>query len=311
MSLKPEGIEPVPEETARIARAASPKGNVCLRLRDTLGTIYTDHLLADLFPTRGQPAAAPWRLALVTVSPFVEWLSDRQAAEAVRARIDWKYRMSLPLSDPGFDDSVLSAFRTRLVAGGAELRRLVVLLEQCQARGWLKARGHQRTDSSHVLAAVRALNRLELVGETLRHALNVLAEVAPACLRDQLTPEWFERSSHRGEDSRLPKGKEARAHYALLVGADGLHLLAAVEAQSAPPGCARCQPSAAANRRGSSRTCRSRGRCAGRRLRHWRLLGSAQTRPTTRKPASATSARRPGLGIKCIGPRPAMRRCPI
>ncbi len=178
MSLKPEPMEPVPEETARIARAAFPKGTLYLRLRDTLDTIYTDHLFADLFPRRGQPAEAPWRLALVTVMQFVEGLSDRQAAEAVRAR---------------------------LIEGGAELRLLEVLLEQCQARGWLKARGHQRTDSPHVLAAVRALNRLELVGETLRHALNILAEVAPAWLRDQITLDWFDRSSHRVEDYRFLK----------------------------------------------------------------------------------------------------------
>lgn len=235
MSLKPKPMEPVPEETARIARAAFPKGNLCLRLRDTLGTIYTDQLFADLFPVRGQPAEAPWRLALVTVLQFVEGLSDRQAAEAVRARIDWKYALSLPLGDAGFDDSVLSEFRARLVAGGAELRLLEVLLEACQTRGWLKARGRQRTDSTHVLAAVRALNRLELVGETLRHALNVLAEVAPTWLRDQVTPDWFDRYSHRVEDYRLPKGKEARAQHALLIGADGLRLLAAVEAESAPP----------------------------------------------------------------------------
>ena len=234
MSLKPEGIEPVPEETARIARAAFPKGNLCLRLRDTLGTIYTDPLFADLFPVRGQPAEAPWRLALVTVLQFVEGLSDRQAAEAVRARIDWKYMLSLPLSDSGFDDSVLSEFRSRLVAGGAELRLLEMLLESCQARGWLKAHGRQRTDSTHVLAAVRALNRLEMVGETLRHALNVLAEVAPTWLREQVTLDWFDRYSHRVEDYRLPKGKEAREQHALLIGADGLHLLAAVEAESAP-----------------------------------------------------------------------------
>jgi transposase len=235
MSLHPEAIEPVPEETARIARAAFPKGNLCLRLRDTLGTIYTDEFFADLFPRRGQPAEAPWRLALVTVLQFVEGLSDRQAAEAVRARLDWKYLLSLPLGDPGFDDSVLSEFRSRLVAGGAELRLLEVLLEQCQARGWLKARGRQRTDSTHVLAAVRALNRLEMVGETLRHALNVLAEVAPTWLQDQITPDWFDRYSHRVEDYRLPKGKEARGQHALLIGADGLHLLTAVEAESAPP----------------------------------------------------------------------------
>jgi transposase len=235
MSLKPEPMEPIPEETARVARAAFPKENLCLRLRDTLGPIYADHLFADLFPTRGQPAETPWRLALVTVLPFVEGLSDRQAAEAVRARIDWKYALSLPLSDPGFDDSILCEFGTRLVAGGAELRLLDVLLEQCQARGWLRARGRQRTDSTHVLAAVRTLNRLEMVGETVRHALNVLAEVAPAWLRGQITPDWVDRYSHRVEDDRLPKGKEAREQQALLIGADGRHLLAAVEAETALP----------------------------------------------------------------------------
>src|SRR5579885_2879995 len=132
MSLKPEALPPVPEETARVAHAAFPKGNLYLWLRDELGTLYQDDVFADLFPTRGQPAEAPWRLALVTILQFVEGLSDRQAAEAVRGRLDWKYLLSLPLSDPGFDDSVLSEFRTRLVAGGAELRLLEVLLEACQ-----------------------------------------------------------------------------------------------------------------------------------------------------------------------------------
>jgi transposase len=118
-------------------------------------------------------------LALVTVMQYMEGLSDRQAAEAVRERIDWKYALSLELTDPGFDFSVLSEFRTRLLAGGAETQLLQALLELCKRRGWLKARGRQRTDSTHVLAAIRDLNRLECAGETLRHTLNVLAEVAP------------------------------------------------------------------------------------------------------------------------------------
>ena len=91
MSLKPQPIGPVPEETARIARAAYPRGNIYLQLRDTLGTIYEDEQFADLFPQRGQPAEAPWRLALVCVMQFLEGLSDRQAAEAVRRHLDWKY----------------------------------------------------------------------------------------------------------------------------------------------------------------------------------------------------------------------------
>src|SRR3712207_1333637 len=178
MSLKPSPIAPVPEETARVARAAFRKGNALLKLRDELGTIFADADFADLFPKRGQPGLAPWRLALVTLLQFRETLSDRQAAEAVRARIDWKYLLGLALTDPGFDHSVLCEFRSRLLAGSAEERLLRKLLDVCQARGLLKARGRQRTDATHVLASIRTLNRLELVGETLRAALNALATAA-------------------------------------------------------------------------------------------------------------------------------------
>jgi transposase len=97
MSLKPQTIPPVPDTTASVARAAFPKGTAVLRLRDELGTIYQDELFAALYPQRGQPAAAPWRLALVSVLQFLEDLPDRQAADAVRGRIDWKYALSLDL----------------------------------------------------------------------------------------------------------------------------------------------------------------------------------------------------------------------
>jgi transposase len=179
MSMHPQEISPVPEETARVARAANPKGNVSMRMRDELGSMYEDQMVTAWFPRRGQPAEAPWRLALVTVMQYMEGLTDRQAAEAVRERIDWKYALSLELTDPGFDFSVLSEFRTRLVTGGAETHLLQALLELCKSRGWLKARGRQRTASTHVRASIRDLNRLECAGETLRHTLNVLAEVAP------------------------------------------------------------------------------------------------------------------------------------
>ena len=111
MSLKPSAIPPIPEETARVAQAAFPQQAPLLRLHDVLGPLYADPQFADLFPARGQPAAAPWRLALVTVFQFLEGLSDRQAAQAVRSRIDWKYALRLELTDAGFDYSVLSEFR--------------------------------------------------------------------------------------------------------------------------------------------------------------------------------------------------------
>jgi len=100
MSLHPQAPPMVPEETRRVARTAFPKGTLCLRIADALGPVYRDQQFTALFPRRGQPAAAPGRLA--TVLQFVEDLSDREAADAVRGRIDWKYALGLTLSDPGF-----------------------------------------------------------------------------------------------------------------------------------------------------------------------------------------------------------------
>ena len=187
MSLRPHALEPGPEETARVARAAFPKGNPYLTLRDALGTIFQDDDFTDLSSHEGQPGLSAWRLALVTLMQFRKTRSDRQAAESVRARIDWKYLLSLDLTDPGCDFSVLSAFRDRLLAGSAVERWLDKLLERCRAMGWLKARGQQRTDSTHVLAAMRVLNRLELVAKTLRAALNA---VAPVAARGAGRPRW-------------------------------------------------------------------------------------------------------------------------
>src|SRR5215472_16583400 len=234
MSLHPHIITPVPEETARVARAAFPKGHPYLTFRDVLGTIFQDEDFLALFPAWGQPGLPPWRLALATIMQFRENLADRQAAEAVRARIDWKYLLSLELTDPGFDFSVLSAFRDRLLAGSAEELLLDRLLERCQALGLLTARGQQRTDSTHVLAAIRGLNRLELVAETLRAALNAVATVAPDWLQAITPLAWYERYSRRIEESRLPKDTAAREAYAQTVGEDGFQFLDAFEAPDAP-----------------------------------------------------------------------------
>src|SRR5687768_3962176 len=239
MSLKPDPIRPVPEETARIARAAFRKGNSLLKLRDELGAVFTDADFADLFPERGQPGLAPWRLALVTLLQFREDLADRRAAEAVRARIDWKYLLGLELTDPGFDHSVLCEFRSRLLEGSAEERLLHKLLEVCQARGLLKARGRQRTDATHVLASIRVLNRLELLGETLRAALNELATVAPDWLRGVAPRAWYERYARRVEDGRLPRAAAEREAYARAVGEDGFALLDRLDEPAAPAGLGR------------------------------------------------------------------------
>ena len=234
MSLKPSPIPPVPSETARVARAAFPKGNIYLKLRESVGTIIDDADFVALFAKDGAPGLPPWRLALVTILQFHDHLSDRQAAEAVRARIDWKYVLSLELTDAGFDFSVLSEFRARLVTGGAEELLLEKLLACCRALGLVKARGQQRTDSTHVVAAVRLMNRLELVGETLRAALNDLAVQAPGWVRTVAHAAWYERYQRRCELGRLPKGKDAREAYAQTVGEDGFSLLDALAAPTTP-----------------------------------------------------------------------------
>jgi transposase len=234
MSLKLEPIEAVPEETARIARAAYPKGNIYLQLRDAFGTIYQDDQFVELYPRRGQPAETPWRLALVSVMQFREGLSDRQAANAVRGHLDWKYLLGLELSDPGFDYSVLSEFRQRLLTNEKELLIFDLFLTQLRERGYLKMRGQQRTDSTHVLAKIRSLNRVEVVGETFRAALNSLAVVAPQWLEGQWQEGWIERYEHRVEDYRLPDGKQAREAYAIVIGRDGAKLLDALYADTAP-----------------------------------------------------------------------------
>src|SRR4051812_15190785 len=239
MSLRlPQPVPPVPADTGRIARAALPRGNPYLLLRDRLGPVFDDAGFADLYPRRGQPAYTPWRLALVTLLQFREGLSDRQAAEAVRARIDWKYLLSLELADAGFDHTVLCEFRARLLDGGAAERLLARMLDGAHEAGLLKARGRQRTDSTHVLAAVRALNRLELLAETLRAALNAIATVAPAWLRGLAPPEWHERYDRRVEDRRLPKTEPKRAAYVAQVGTDGFLLLDVIDRADAPPAIA-------------------------------------------------------------------------
>ena len=114
MSLQRKSLPAIPPETVQVAKAAFPSGSVYMQMRDELGSIYDDELFASVYAQEGQPAIPPWRLALVSVMQFAEHLSDRQAAEAVRARIDWKYALSLPLDESGFHYSVLSEFRDRL-----------------------------------------------------------------------------------------------------------------------------------------------------------------------------------------------------
>jgi transposase len=189
MSMRPRALPEVPEQTAAVARAAFRTGTLAMRVRDQLGEVFTDGAFIDAFGIRGRPGISPGQLAMVTVLQFAEHLTDRQAADAVRGRIDWKYCLGLALTDPGFDFSVLSQFRTRLVAHDLQGMAFDMLLDRLVELGLVTARGRQRTDATHVVAAVRDLNRLEMVGETLRAALEALAAAAPQWLAGHIDAE--------------------------------------------------------------------------------------------------------------------------
>src|ERR1700704_2511171 len=165
MSVQPRRWPEVPAQTAVVARAAFAKGTLAMRVREELPGLFADTEFASAFGLRGKPGISPGQLALVTVLQFAENLTDRQAADAVRGRIDWKYALGLELTDSGFDHTVLTGFRQRLIDHGLEEKVLNLLLARLSDLGMLKGGGRQRTDSTHVLAAVRAVKRLEVLAE--------------------------------------------------------------------------------------------------------------------------------------------------
>lgn len=224
MSLHAKKVDGVPEETARVARAAFPKGSLAMRIRDELGELFSDADFAELYPRRGKLAWSPGRLALVSVMQFAEGLSDRQAADAVRGRLDWKYLLGLELADPGFDHSVLTEFRDRLIAGDAGMQLLDRVLEAAVQHDLLKAGGRARTDSMIVLAATRQVNGLVRLGETLRAALNSVEGTVCApgrCRRHDLPG----RPSLRPAGCRYSGLAKARLQHQLTATAMNFHRL--------------------------------------------------------------------------------------
>ena len=215
MSMRPMPWPKVPELTAQVARAVAARGPypLAMRVSDELGELFVDAEFAEAFEARGRPGWSPGQLALVTVLQFAENLTDRAAAHRVRYGMDLKYALGLELDDPGFDASVLSEFRTRLVEHGMEEKVLDLLLTALKDRGLVKAGGKQRTDSTRVLAAVRDLNRLELAGETLRATLEALACAAPDWLAGAVPVREWPNATARGLTPgirRLPRANAKR-----------------------------------------------------------------------------------------------------
>ena len=234
MSLQPRRLPEVPADTARAASAAFPKGSMAIRIRDELGEVWSDQRFQDLFGDRGRPGISPAQLMIVLVLAVAENLTDRQAADMVRRAIDWKYALGLSLDDPGFDFTVLSEFRTRLVAGSLETEALDALLARLAQLGLVRSGGRARTDSTHVLGRLRNLNRLELAGESVRAALEALAAAAPAWLAEVIDQEWAGVYGSRIDDLRLPTSDTKRTALALAYGRDGYRLLEAVYAPGSP-----------------------------------------------------------------------------
>ncbi|WP_328845928.1 IS1182 family transposase [Streptomyces sp. NBC_00258] len=220
--------------TVRTAWAACPKGTPVMLMRDRLDVVFADEDFTHLYPSDGRPSFSPGQLALVSVLQFAENLSDRAAADAVRTRIDWKYGLGLELDDPGFDHSVLSEFRARLAEGSRADQLLQLMLDRLVAAGLLKGRGRQRTDATHVLAAVRRLSRLELAGESVRAALEEITEADPNWLVPLIEPEWAKRYGRKVEIGKVAGGKVAVRERAEEFGRDGQKLLTAVWAADAP-----------------------------------------------------------------------------
>ncbi len=219
-----------------VAKAAFPRGCMAMRLRDSLGPIFDDARFAHLFPRRGRPAEAPWRLAVGTLLQFAENLSDRQAADAVRVRLDWKYLLALPLADLGFDSTVLCEFWTRLVAGHAEHELLDAVLAVAVAHKLVTAGGKVRTDSTHVLAAMRVRVRVDCATEALRQALDAVAAAEPRWLLAHALPHWAEHYAGHGDWGHVARARATREGRACQLGTDGHHVLAAVWAGGAPDG---------------------------------------------------------------------------
>lgn len=225
----------IPPLTVRMARASNPRGTVAMRVRDRLDELFTDEHFADWYPVDGRRGLSPARLAMVSVLQYAENLTDRQAAETVRCRMDWRYCLGLELDDPGFDHCVPSEFRDRMAQADRADRLLAVMVDHLAAAGLVKRRGAVRTDTTHVLAAIRKLSRAELVTKTLHAALEQLTLADEVWLASLVTADWADRYGRPAIYHRLPKGNAALEEYVLQVGADGMRLLSAVFSAEVPP----------------------------------------------------------------------------
>ncbi len=222
MSLRPRSGEQVPSLTAQIARASNPCGTTAMWVRDRLDGLWRDEDFAGWYPRDGRPGISPAQLATVSGLQFLLGLSDRQAAKAIRCRIDFKYALAMELDDPGFHHSVLADFRERLAQDDRADRLLDLALARLKDAGLVRERTTQRTDSTHVLASVRELTRLELVTEAVRAVLEEVARAGSHLLTGLVGEEWGRRY---GRPVRLGKNPTRPKTRILAAGDDACRLL--------------------------------------------------------------------------------------
>ncbi len=232
MCLKAQPPWPMPAETAVVGEVLLKEDNPYRLTGDKLFEHLSDADFADLYSTEGKPGISPVILAFVTVFQFMEKFPDRQAAEALRMRVDWKYALHLPLTYAGFDYSVLSEFRDRLLAHEAEGRVFDHLVSEFRAWGLISERGRQRTDSMAMLTKVRRLSRLELVVETLRVTVGAMLKADRAWSERIIPPSWEARYGERFVMQRHPR--EEWATYDQQVGPDGEWLIARLAEADVP-----------------------------------------------------------------------------
>ena len=232
MSLKPKPPREMTEELARIGKSLLPEGSAFRLVGDKLYEKYREEDFGFLYHPEGREAISPVDLLFVSAFQALENLSDREAAQALRVNIGWKYALHLPLDDDGFNFSVLSEFRDRLVKFDAERVLFDQLIAQFQEMGVLKKRGRQRTDSLAIFTHLDKLNRLELIVETVRLSVVALVKVAPDFMRLHIPPEWAEKYTERCVSERLNDAERARLNAE--TGRDGVWLLNLIDAPSTP-----------------------------------------------------------------------------
>ena len=232
MCLKTQSPWPMPEETGRIGKMLLEEKDPYRMIGNQLFEKWQEEEFADLYSREGKPGYSPVILAFVSVFQFMERLADRQAAQALRMRLDWKYALHLPLEDAGFDFSVLSEFRDRVIEGKAEQRVFEKLVEEIQAMGLIKEHGKQRSDSIAMLVKVRRLSRIEMVVETLRLAVVALVAADREWCEEVIPPSWEEKYGERFVRQRYSE-QEWKA-YEANIGNDGEWLLKRLKDGGAP-----------------------------------------------------------------------------